>query len=75
LLADVDLAQIDDTRTHWPFLRDRRIDAYGDLTQRFLDVRPSPHEPTRGESTAGPLSKRTAQRSVSSVTKRPGKTL
>jgi N-carbamoylputrescine amidase len=37
LLATVDLAQIDDTRTHWPFLRDRRIDAYGDLTRRFVD--------------------------------------
>jgi len=37
LLATVDPAQIDDTRTHWPFLRDRRIDAYGDLTRRLLD--------------------------------------
>ena len=37
LLAEVELAQIDDTRTHWPFLRDRRIDAYGDLTKRFID--------------------------------------
>jgi N-carbamoylputrescine amidase len=37
LLAPVDLAQIDDTRTHWPFLRDRRIDAYGELTKRFID--------------------------------------
>src|SRR5208283_4484801 len=36
LLARVDLAQIDDTRTHWPFLRDRRIDAYGALNQRYL---------------------------------------
>jgi N-carbamoylputrescine amidase len=37
LLATVDLAQVDDTRTHWPFLRDRRVDAYGGLTQRFID--------------------------------------
>jgi len=37
VLAEVDLAQIDDTRTHWPFLRDRRIDSYGDLTKRFID--------------------------------------
>jgi N-carbamoylputrescine amidase len=37
LIASVDLAQIDDTRTHWPFLRDRRIDAYGDLNKRFID--------------------------------------
>ena len=36
LLAEVvDLQQVDVTRTHWPFLRDRRIDAYGDLTKRL----------------------------------------
>lgn len=37
LIVPVDLAKVDVTRTHWPFLRDRRIDAYGDLTRRFLD--------------------------------------
>ncbi len=37
LLVPVNRAQVDDTRTHWPFLRDRRIDAYGDLTRRFID--------------------------------------
>jgi N-carbamoylputrescine amidase len=37
LLVPVDLQEVESTRTHWPFLRDRRIDAYGDLTQRFLD--------------------------------------
>ena len=37
LLAPLDLARVDVTRTHWPFLRDRRIDAYGGLTQRLLD--------------------------------------
>ncbi len=37
LLMPVDLAKVDVTRTHWPFLRDRRIDAYGDLTKRFID--------------------------------------
>lgn len=37
LLVPVDLANVDTTRTHWPFLRDRRIDAYGDLTRRFCD--------------------------------------
>jgi len=36
LLVPVDLAEVDDTRTHWPFLRDRRIDAYGDVTKRYL---------------------------------------
>ena len=35
LTAHVDLAQLDETRTHWPFLRDRRVDAYGDLTKRW----------------------------------------
>jgi len=37
LIVPVDLAQVDTTRTQWPFLRDRRIDAYGGLTQRLLD--------------------------------------
>jgi len=37
LLADCDLGQIDVQRTHWPFLRDRRIDAYGGITARYLD--------------------------------------
>jgi N-carbamoylputrescine amidase len=37
LTADVDLARVNESRTHWPFLRDRRIDAYGDITRRYLD--------------------------------------
>ncbi len=37
LVADCDLARVEFSRTHWPFLRDRRIDAYGDLTRRFVD--------------------------------------
>ncbi len=37
LLVPIDLAKVDVTRTHWPFLRDRRIDAYGGITQRLLD--------------------------------------
>jgi N-carbamoylputrescine amidase len=37
LLATIDLAKVEDTRTHWPFLRDRRIDAYGDITRRFRE--------------------------------------
>ena len=37
LIVPVDLADVDTTRTHWPFLRDRRIDAYGNLTRRFVD--------------------------------------
>jgi N-carbamoylputrescine amidase len=37
LLADLDLSSIDVQRTHWPFLRDRRVDAYAELTKRFID--------------------------------------
>jgi N-carbamoylputrescine amidase len=37
LIVPVDLAKVDVTRTHWPFLRDRRIDAYSDLTKRLID--------------------------------------
>jgi N-carbamoylputrescine amidase len=35
LIVDCDLEKIEETRRNWPFLRDRRIDAYGDLTKRF----------------------------------------
>jgi N-carbamoylputrescine amidase len=35
LVVDCDLNLIEDTRRNWPFLRDRRIDAYQDLTRRF----------------------------------------
>jgi N-carbamoylputrescine amidase len=38
LVADCDLGLIETARTHWPFLRDRRIDAYNELTQRYLDA-------------------------------------
>jgi N-carbamoylputrescine amidase len=38
LTADLDRSQIEITRQHWPFLRDRRIDAYGGIAQRFLDA-------------------------------------
>ena len=37
LLVPVNLAAVDRTRTHWPFLRDRRVDAYGDLAKRLID--------------------------------------
>jgi N-carbamoylputrescine amidase len=37
LVVPLDLKQVDATRTHWPFLRDRRIDAYGGLTKRLVD--------------------------------------
>ncbi len=37
LIVPVELAQVDTARTHWPFLRDRRIDAYAGLTHRLID--------------------------------------
>ncbi|MSU52343.1 MAG: carbon-nitrogen hydrolase [Opitutaceae bacterium] len=37
LIVPIDLKKVDVTRTHWPFLRDRRIDAYGGLTRRLID--------------------------------------
>jgi N-carbamoylputrescine amidase len=37
LLADIDLSEIERQRQGWPFLRDRRIDAYADITKRFRD--------------------------------------
>jgi N-carbamoylputrescine amidase len=37
LIVPLDLSNVDTTRTHWPFLRDRRIDAYSDLTKRMID--------------------------------------
>jgi N-carbamoylputrescine amidase len=37
LLAECDRSRIGFYRSHWPFLRDRRIETYGDLQKRFLD--------------------------------------
>lgn len=37
LVVDVDLKRIEEVRRNWPFLRDRRIDAYEGITKRFLD--------------------------------------
>jgi len=37
LVVEVDLDSVDTQRTHWPFLRDRRIDAYADITKRLID--------------------------------------
>ncbi|MGH9841399.1 MAG: nitrilase-related carbon-nitrogen hydrolase, partial [Blastocatellia bacterium] len=37
LMAECDFNQIDVQRTHWPFLRDRRIDAYQEITKRLID--------------------------------------
>ena len=37
LLAEIDLEILEETRRNWPFLRDRRIDAYSGLERRFID--------------------------------------
>ncbi len=37
MVVECDLAKVEFARTHWPFLRDRRIDAYGAMTERFVD--------------------------------------
>lgn len=37
LMAEVDLKHLENVRNNWPFLRDRRIDAYQDITKRFID--------------------------------------
>ena len=36
-VAALDLGLTDTYRTHWPFMRDRRIDSYGPITSRYLD--------------------------------------
>ena len=38
VMVDCDLDRVEFSRTHWPFLRDRRVDAYGNLTKRFVDA-------------------------------------
>ncbi len=40
LTARCDFNLIEETRRNWPFLRDRRVDAYGDLLKKFGDVAP-----------------------------------
>jgi N-carbamoylputrescine amidase len=37
LYADCDLSKIAFYRSHWPFMRDRRVDSYGDITRRWID--------------------------------------
>jgi N-carbamoylputrescine amidase len=36
LITDVDLARVEEVRRNWPFLRDRRVDAYGGISARYL---------------------------------------
>ncbi|MGE0352987.1 MAG: carbon-nitrogen hydrolase [Gemmatimonadales bacterium] len=37
LVVPCDMGLVDTARTHWPFLRDRRIEAYGEITRRYVD--------------------------------------
>ncbi|HEV8417623.1 MAG TPA: nitrilase-related carbon-nitrogen hydrolase, partial [Candidatus Udaeobacter sp.] len=37
VVAEIDWARVNEHRTHWPFLRDRRIDAYGGIEERMID--------------------------------------
>jgi N-carbamoylputrescine amidase len=37
LLGEVDPRRIEEVRRNWPFLRDRRVDAYAGIGERFLD--------------------------------------
>lgn len=37
IVVSCDLSRVEETRRNWPFLRDRRIDAYGNLTRRLVD--------------------------------------
>ena len=37
VLADIDWRRVNEQRTHWPFLRDRRVDAYAEINQRMID--------------------------------------
>jgi len=50
LLAKCDLGKIEETRQSWPFLRDRRIDAYGSLLARTLEDRKSERKLSRRNS-------------------------
>ena len=37
IVQEIDLSKTDSYRTHWPFLRDRRIDSYGPIMERYID--------------------------------------
>lgn len=45
LIVEIQRSRIEEVRRNWPFLRDRRIDAYDGLTSRFLDSQPSGNLP------------------------------
>ena len=41
-VVEIDTAKTDQYRTHWPFLRDRRIDSYQQITKRYIDLDDKP---------------------------------
>ena len=47
LIGEVDLKHLEDTRRNWPFLRDRRIDSYAPIVERFLDESPPGNAPRK----------------------------
>ena len=51
LVVECDRAHQESVRRNWPFLRDRRIDAYGQITSRFIDQAPGSQAP--GAQTPG----------------------
>jgi N-carbamoylputrescine amidase len=54
LIGEVDLDRIEEVRRNWPFLRDRRIDAYDGIGRRFLDGALEKKLPRRGTAPACP---------------------
>ena len=37
LIGEVNLKELEEVRRNWPFLRDRRIESYAEITRRFVD--------------------------------------
>ena len=37
IYCDIDLSKVEDVRRWWPFLRDRRVESYGEITKRYID--------------------------------------
>ncbi len=47
LMAEIDPAHLEEVRRNWPFLRDRRVDSYAPIANRFLDPAPTEANPDR----------------------------
>ena len=55
MVVDCDLAKVEFSRTHWPFLRDRRIDAYGDADQALHRLMPGSQTGAQARTRQGDL--------------------